>query len=459
MCAGCARCHDHKYDPLSQKKFFGLYAYFNNVPEKGIDGRKGAAKHFVEVPNERAVAELGERKAQLAELEKAGDAKEQIEKLKREIKWLGRHQKGMAMVMQELPDRRPTYLLKRGDYQHPDKSVAIPPDLPGVFKTGKEAPSDRLGLARWIARAENPLTARVTVNRLWQHHFGTGIVRTAEDFGTRGDPPSHPELLDWLATEFVRLGWDLKAMHRLIVTSATFRQASRFETNVASKDPMNRLLARGPRMRLSGAAIRDQALLVAGLLSERQGGQAVKPYQPAGLWEELSFGNGKTTIDFYEQDHGENLYRRTLYTFWKRTVAPPQLAIFDGGGREACRVRGDTTNTPMQALNLQNDVTFVEAARHLAQRMMREGGTTDADRISFAWRLVMGRMPGREESEVLVHAAGRHREKYADANEETIKLLGNGESSRDDSLPPHEHAALTVVALTILNLDEAITLE
>ncbi len=429
------------------------------MPEKGIDGRKGAAKPFVEVPNERAVAELGERKAQLAELEKAGDAKEQIEKLKREIKWLGRHQKGMAMVMQELPDRRPTYLLKRGDYQHPDKSVAIPPDLPGVFKTGKEAPSDRLGLARWIARAENPLTARVTVNRLWQHHFGTGIVRTAEDFGTRGDPPSHPELLDWLATEFVRLGWDLKAMHRLIVTSATFRQASRFETNVASKDPMNRLLARGPRMRLSGAAIRDQALLVAGLLSERQGGQAVKPYQPAGLWEELSFGNGKTTIDFYEQDHGENLYRRTFYTFWKRTVAPPQLAIFDGGGREACRVRGDTTNTPMQALNLQNDVTFVEAARHLAQRMMREGGTTDADRISFAWRLVMGRMPGREESEVLVHAAGRHREKYADANEETIKLLGNGESSRDDSLPPHEHAALTVVALTILNLDEAITLE
>ncbi|MFN0128528.1 MAG: PSD1 and planctomycete cytochrome C domain-containing protein [Verrucomicrobiales bacterium] len=465
LSAGCARCHDHKYDPLSQKEFYGLYAYFNNVPEKGIDGRKGAANPFVEIPNERAVAELEERKAQLAELQKAGeagDAKARIEKLKKEIKWLERHRKGMAMVMQELPDRRPTYLLKRGDYQHPDKSEVIPPALPAVFEpagNGAEFPRDRLGLARWIACAENPLTARVTVNRLWQHHFGTGIVRTAEDFGTRGDRPSHPGLLDWLATEFVRRGWDLKAMHRLIVTSATFRQASKFETTAASKDPMNRLLARGPRLRLSGAAIRDQALLVAGLLSERQGGQAVKPYQPAGLWEELSFGNGKTTIDFYEQDHGENLYRRSLYTFWKRTVAPPQLAIFDGGGREACRVRGDTTNTPMQALNLQNDVTFVEAARHLAQRMMREGGPTDAERLTFAWRLVLGRKPDSPELEVLVNAAARHREKYAHEKEEALKLLSNGESARDESLPPHEHAALTVVALTILNLDQAITLE
>ncbi len=465
LSAGCARCHDHKYDPLSQKEFYGLYAYFNNVPERGIDGRKGGAKPFVEIPNERAVAEVPVRKAQLAELEKAGEAgngKDRIERLKKEIVWLERHGKGMAMVMQELSDRRPTYLLKRGDYQHPDKSEVIPPTLPAVFQpavNGAEAPRDRLGLARWIASPANPLTARVAVNRLWQHHFGTGIIRTSEDFGTRGDRPSHPGLLDWLSTEFTRLDWDLKAMHRLLVTSATFRQASKFETNVASKDPMNRLLGRGPRMRLSGAAIRDQALLVSGLLSERQGGQAVKPYQPAGLWEELSFGTGKTTIDFYEQDHGENLYRRTLYTFWKRTVAPPQLAIFDGGGREACRVRGDTTSTPMQALNLQNDVTFVEAARHLAQRMMREGGSTDADRITFAWRLLLGRKPSPGELEIVVNAAAKHCEKYAHATEEALKLLGTGESSRDDSLPPHEHAAFTVVALTLLNLDEAITLE
>ncbi len=460
--AGCARCHDHKYDPLSQKEFYGVYAYFNNVPEKGIDGRKGAAKPFVEIPNARAIAELKERKAHLAELEKAGeagDAKVRIERLRKEFKWLERHANGMAMIMQELPERRPTYLLKRGDYQQPDKTAVIAPGLPAMFRAGDGAPYDRLGLARWIASPANPLTPRVTVNRLWQHHFGAGIVRTSEDFGTRGDRPSHPELLDWLATEFIRLGWDLKAMHRLIVTSATFRQASKVDATVASRDPMNRLLARGPRMRLSGAAIRDQALLVSGLLSERQGGQSVKPYQPAGLWEELSFGSGKTTIDFYEQDHGENLYRRSLYTFWKRTVAPPQLSIFDGGGREACRVRSDTTNTPMQALNLQNDVTFVEAARHLAERMMREGGSTDASRITFGWRLVLGRKPGAGELEVLVNAAARHGERYAHAKEEALRLLANGESSRDDSLPPHEHAALTVVALTILNLDEAITLE
>ena len=471
LSAGCARCHDHKYDPLSQKEFYGLYAYFNNVPEKGIDGRIGAAKPFVEIPNERSVAELKKRKVHLSELEKtaeaavgaeAGDGKVRLEKLKKEIKWLERHTKGMAMIMQELPERRPTYLLKRGDYQQPDKSEDIPPSLPVAFKRThlkEETPRDRLELARWIAGPNNPLTARVTVNRLWQHHFGTGIVRTSEDFGTRGERPSHPELLDWLATEFTHVGWDLKAMHRLILTSATFRQASKVDANVASRDPMNRLLARGSRMRLSGIAIRDQALFVSGLLSERQGGQSVKPYQPAGLWEELSFGSGKTTIDFYEQDHGENLYRRSLYTFWKRTVAPPQLSIFDGGGREACRVRGDTTNTPMQALNLQNDVTFIEAARHLAQRMIHEGGQTLASRITYGWRLVLGRKPKSDELDVLINAAARHCERYANAKEEALRLLSNGESSRDDSLSSHEHAALTVVALTLLNLDEAITLE
>ncbi len=470
LSAGCARCHDHKYDPLSQKEFYGLYAYFNNVPEKGIDGRIGAAKPFVEISNERSVVELEKRKAHLTELEKtveAGDGPEtrgkvQIANLKKEIKWLERHTKGMAMIMQELPTRRPTYLLKRGDYQQPDKSEDIPPSLPVVFKrtsATENSPRDRLELAQWIVGPDNPLTARVTVNRLWQHHFGVGIVRTSEDFGTRGERPSHPELLDWLATEFTRVSWDLKAMHRLILTSATFRQASKVDVKIAALDPMNRLLARAPRMRLSGIAIRDQALSVAGLLSERQGGQSVKVYQPSGLWEELSFGSGKTTLDFYEQDHGENLYRRSLYTFWKRTVAPPQLSIFDGGGREACRVRSDTTNTPMQALNLQNDVTFIEAARHLAQRMIREGGQTLSSQITYGWRLALGRKPNTDELEVLIYAATKHRETYANSKKDALKLLSNGESSRDDSIPSHEHAALTVVALTLLNLDEAITLE
>ncbi len=473
LSAGCARCHDHKYDPISQKEFYRLYAFFNNVPEKGIDGRKGAAKPFIEIPNERSTvllevrkAELKEREERQKELETEGESpkrevvKRQIEALKKEIKWLERHRKGMAMVMLELPERRPTYLLKRGDYQQPDKGEVLSPALPQIFGNLPEGvPHDRLALARWIMSPENPLTARVTVNRLWQHHFGTGLVRTSEDFGTRGERPSHPELLDWLATEIVRLKWDLKAMHRLFVTSATFRQSSQVGEALLKRDPRNRLLARGPRLRLTGVAIRDQALFVSGLLAETMGGPSVKPYQPAGLWGELSFGTGKTTIDFYEQDFGENLYRRSLYTFWKRTVAPTRLSIFDGGGREACRVRSDVTNTPMQALTLQNDVTFVEAARQLAQRMMKEGGNAAAERITYGWRLALCRPPAEDELALLSRSFERNLAYYRGDKEEAGRLLANGESRRDEGLPVEEHAAYTIIAQTILNLDETITLE
>lgn len=473
LSAGCARCHDHKYDPISQREFYQLFAYFNNVPEKGIDGRKGAAKPFIEVPYEWAKTELARMKEVLAQSEaekkemEAVDNKEETEALKREIerskkqiKWLERHQKGMAMVMVEQPGRRPTYILKRGDYEHPDKSEEIKPALPKVFAgSAKEEPKDRLTLAQWIMSKDNPLTARVSINRLWQHHFGVGLVRTSEDFGIRGERPSHPELLDWLATEFVRENWDLKAMHRLILTSATFKQSSKVGRDLYLKDRQNRLLARGPRMRLSGVAIRDQALYVSGLLSERQGGPSVKPYQPDGLWGEVSFGTGKTTIDFYVQDHGENLYRRSLYTFWKRTVAPTRLGIFDGGGREACRVRADVTNTPMQALTLQNDVTFVEAARHLAQRMLTEGGEQVEGRIKFGWQLVLGREPDAGELAVMKNALGRNIAIYENAKEEAAQLVDTGESGRDRGLAVVEHAAYTILAQIMLNLDEAITLE
>lgn len=473
LSAGCARCHDHKYDPISQREFYQLFAYFNNVPEKGIDGRRGAAKPFIEVPYEWAKTELVRMKEVLAqaeaekkEMEAVGNKEEgsalnqDIERSKKQIKWLERHQKGMAMVMVEQAGRRPTYILKRGDYEHPDKSEEIKPGLPRIFaNTVKEVPKSRLALAQWIMSPENPLTARVSINRLWQHHFGTGLVRTSEDFGTRGERPSHPELLDWLATEFVRKNWDLKAMHRLIVTSATFRQSSQVGEDLYVRDRQNRLLARGPRMRLSGVAIRDQALFVSGLLSERQGGPSVKPYQPDGLWGEVSFGTGKTTIDFYVQDHGENLYRRSLYTFWKRTVAPTRLGIFDGGGREACRVRADLTNTPMQALTLQNDVTFVEAARHLAQRMMKEGGEQTEGRIKYGWRLVLGREPDAGELAIMKNALGRNIAIYENGEAEAAKLLDAGESGRDRGLAPVEHAAYTILAQIMLNLDEAITLE
>jgi hypothetical protein len=470
LTAGCARCHDHKYDPISQKEYYRLFAFFNNVPEKGIDGRKGAAKPFLEIPHpivQRRLEVLRLRREELDRRPSASAEASVAEAVAREraeldgaIKKLEPKATTQVQIMQEAPERKPTYLLLLGAYDHPDKSELLTPALPELFgNLPADRPADRLALAQWLIGPENPLTARVIANRLWQHHFGVGLVRTSEDFGSRGERPSHPELLDWLATEFVRLNWDLKAFHRMIVTSATFRQSSQVAPELLSRDPDNRLLARGPRRRLTGAAIRDQALVAGGLLSGKMGGPSVKPYQPAGLWEELSFGTGKTSVDFYVQDHGESLYRRSLYTFWKRTVAPPSLSVFDGGGREMCRVRMEVTNTPLQALTLQNDIAFVEAARHLAGRMLREGGATADEQLSHGWRIVLTRPPEPEELAVLRRALERYRSVYRNDVEAARQLVSVGESPRDAELNLVEHAAMTMVAQTLLNLDEAITLE
>ena len=248
-------------------------------------------------------------------------------------------------------------------------------------------------------------------------------------------------------------------MHRLIVTSATYRQSSHVTPQLLKRDPGNRLLARGPRRRLSAAAIRDQALFASGLLSQKMGGPSVKPYQPAGLWKEISSGSGKTTVDFYVQDQGESLYRRSLYTFWKRTVAPPRMSVFDGTGREMCRVRCELTNTPLQALTLQNDVTFVEAARHLAGRMLTEGGTVASERITYGWRLALGRPPRADELAVLRRTLDRYMSIYRSNYDEALRLLSNGESERDAQLDVAEHAAFVMIAQTLLNLDETITRE
>ena len=226
----------------------------------------------------------------------------------------------------------------------------------------------------------NPLTSRVTVNRFWQALFGVGLVKTVEDFGSQGDRPLHPELLDWLATRFVDSGWDVKGLLKTIVMSATYRQSSKVTPALMEKDPENRFLARGPRLRLPAEVIRDQALAASGLLVEEIGGPSVKPYQPPGLWEELSFGDG------YRADSGEKLYRRSLYTYWKRTIAPPAMTSFDASSRESCTVRQTRTNTPLQALNLMNDVTYLEASRKLAERMLKEGGSGEADRIAYAFQ-------------------------------------------------------------------------
>ncbi|HYK89344.1 MAG TPA: DUF1553 domain-containing protein, partial [Acidobacteriota bacterium] len=287
-----------------------------------------------------------------------------------------------VMVMDELEKPRQTFVLARGDYRN--RTDPVKPGVPAVLPPlPKDAPLNRLSLARWLVDPGNPLTARVAVNHFWQMYFGTGIVKTSEDFGSQGEPPVNQELLDWLATEFLRTKWDVRAMQRLIVTSSTYRQASRITSELLERDPENRFLARGPRFRLPAEIVRDNALAISGLLNPEIGGPGVFPYQPKGLWEEMAFGDG-FSAQSYTPSHGKDLYRRTLYTFWKRSVPPPSLLTFDAPDREKCMARRAPTNTPLQALVLLNDPTYVEAARGLAQRVLREGGQDDQSRIRYA---------------------------------------------------------------------------
>jgi hypothetical protein len=392
-----------------------------------------------------------------------------------------------TMVMEEMPKPRDTFVLKRGEYDKPGEKVAagfpaalVAADVRRLTSTSRPSQSlvtsapakglNRLDFARWLVSPQHPLTARVAVNHYWQTFFGAGLVRTVEDFGAQGEPPSHPELLDWLATEFMRTGWDVKAMHKLIVTSATYRQSSRnaefgmrnAESPSASAiphsalrtphspDPENRLLARAPRLRLSAEMVRDQALAVSGLLVEKIGGPSVMPYQPAGLWKELSGTD-------HVQDHGDKLWRRSLYTFWKRTSPPPTMMTFDAAGREACSVKQSRTTTPLQALALMNEVTFVEAARKLAERMMTRGGNSPEERLTFAFRLATARAPQPAELAVLLSSLTEHRTRFAADAKSALALVTTGESPRDERLPVAELAAYTAVANLILNLDETIT--
>jgi hypothetical protein len=357
-----------------------------------------------------------------------------------------------VMVMEELPKRRDTFVLVRGQYDKHGERVS-PAVLANLAPLPAAAPDNRLGLARWLVDPANPLTARVAVNRFWQMYFGAGLVRTVEDFGRQCEPPTHPELLDWLATEFVRTGWDIKAMQKLIVTSATYRQSSMVTPGLLARDPDNRLFARAPRLRLTAETIRDQALAASGLLVEKAGGPSVKPYQPDGLWKEIA------TDGEYTQDHGDNLYRRSLYTYWKRTVAPPSMITFDATARETCTVRETRTNTPLQSLTLMNEITFVEAARVLAQRVMTDGGPTRDERISLAFRLVTGRHPRTAELHVLASGFEQHLARYRLDQKAAAELVSAGEFARGENLEVCELAAYTAVAGLILNLDETVTKE
>jgi mono/diheme cytochrome c family protein len=356
-----------------------------------------------------------------------------------------------TMVMEEMPTPRDTHLLIRGEYDK--KGAKVTPGVPAALPPLPEGlPNNRLGLACWLVAPDNPLTPRVTANRFWQMLFGAGLVRTVEDFGAQGDWPSHPELLDWLAVEFRDGGWDVKQLLKTIVTSATYRQSSKLTPALRQRDPENRLLTRGPRVRLSAEVIRDQALFAAGLLVEKIGGPSVRPYQPPGLVKELH------GTDDYVQDHGPNLYRRSLYTFWKRTVAPPGLMTFDAANRETCVVRQTRTNTPLQSLNLMNDVTFVEAARVLAERVMRQTASAD-DRLILAFQLVTARSPRPAELEVLRAGLHYHLANYRAHPEKALDLVSAGEYPRDAGLDVAQLAAYTGVANLLLNLDEVITKE
>ena len=360
-----------------------------------------------------------------------------------------------TMVMKEAAKPRDAFVLKRGEYDKPgDKVVrAVPAALPPL---PQGAPNDRLGFAQWLVNGEHPLTARVWVNRAWEKFFGMGIVKTSENFGSQAEWPSHPELLDWLATEFVRLKWDMKAMQKEIMMSATYRQSSKVTPELLAKDPENRLLARAPRLRLSAESLRDQALAVSGLLVEKIGGPSVKPYMPDGVWDETSkYGD----LRGYKEDSGEGLYRRTLYTIWKRTAAPPSMLLFDSPNREICTVKRSRTNTPLQALALLNEVTYVEAARSLAQRMILEGGATPEARIDWAFRRTTGRKPTEREVKVLAEGLARRALRFQQTPDEAKKLLAIGAAKADAKVDPVELASYTATANVLLNLDEVITRE
>jgi hypothetical protein len=342
-------------------------------------------------------------------------------------------------------------VLARGAYDAPTEKVQPgTPHVVGDFP--RDLPQNRLGLARWLLAPRHPLTSRVIVNRYWALFFGRGIVATPADFGNQGRLPTHPKLLDWLATTFVDSGWNLKALHKQIVMSATYRQASTGTAESLERDPANEWLARGPSYRLAAEQIRDSALAASGLLERTIGGPSVYPYQPPGLWEALATRNATK----YEQGHGADLYRRSLYTVWKRSSPPPSAISFDAAERLFCTVTRQRTNTPLQSLVLLNDPQYLEASRVLAERMVTEGGKSPRDRVVLAFRLLTSRRPDAKEQAMLEELYADAHARYARDQSSALKLLSVGEYRRNPALDPADVAACTVVATTVMNFDEAV---
>ncbi|MCL6296172.1 PSD1 and planctomycete cytochrome C domain-containing protein [Jejuia spongiicola] len=415
----CARCHDHKYDPISQKEFYSFYAFFNKVGEKGrID--------YGEIPEPNIKITKKEIEETLSFINLPDSIKE--------VK---------LMVMKDNAPDRKTYTLRRGQYDAPDEEVTL--STPKVIlKYADSLPKNRLGLANWLFDKDNSLTARVAVNRMWQDIFGVGIVSTSEDFGNQGALPTHPELLDWLAVTFREEGWDMKKMYKRLVMSSTYKQTSKISPNLLELDPDNILLARYSRSKLTAEMIRDNALAVSGLLVNKIGGPSVKPYQPPGLWQETTGGGGGSTAK-YTPDSGEGLYRRSLYTFWKRTVPPPSMMTFDAPTRDFCEVKRQKTSTPLQALVMLNDPQLVEAAEHLAKKVLEDKTISQDERINLIFRKITSRYPTQEELDKF--------SQYIETVETDFE--SNTEIDKTENVTKTEYA-YTLLSSLIFNLDEAI---
>lgn len=511
----CARCHDHKFDPITQRDYFQLFSFFNNLDEKGsVRGNNAppamdvpALEHFEEYS--QLTEKITPLRTRLDALAKSPDFKAAHAAWLKEVatspevrkkipgaagttdykKWSATHKSAArehylvsihapaelrsaylpldrrisalrrsgsrVMVMEETAEPKQAFILARGAYDQPTDPVEaetpsfLPPMDPSL-------PRNRLGLAAWLTSPEHPLTSRVIVNREWERFFGMGLVKTQEDFGSQGEPPSHPELLDYLAAWFIDSGWDLKALHHLMVSSATYQQSAATSESLLAVDPENRLLARGPRYRLPAAVLRDQALAASGLLVDEPGGPPVKPYQPDGLWQEIIKGRVK-----YEPDSGKKLYRRSLYTLWRRAVKPPLMELLDSNLRDTCAVSTKRTNTPLQALLLLNDTTFVEAARELAVRMIRSTGRDRegkaTERLAHGMHFVLGRDPTNEELTLLQEELNLQRSHFASHPEDARALVAVGEHAPPDDLAHIELAAYTAVARILLNLDESLS--
>jgi len=426
----CSRCHDHKYDPFSQKEYYQMSAFFNSIKEVGIESVIGGPETYAKKPM----------------LEISNDDVKKI------LTFINKQDTDRLIVsiMSDLDTARKTHILQRGVYDAPGEEVNAGTPA-SILPFGSAFPKNRLGLAEWLFDKKNPLTARVYVNLLWQEFFGRGIVKTTGDFGMQGELPSHPALLDWLAVDFIEHNWDIKRLVKQMVTSATYRQSAVISPEKLAADPDNVLLARSPRYHVQAELVKDVVLASSGLLNPVIGGPSVKPYQPAGLWEGATSGRG--LLSMYVQDHGARLYRRGMYTLFKRTVPPPTLSIFDASSRDICEVRRLKTNTPLQALVMMNDPAVLEASRVLAERLLEEKSDVQS-KITKAFRLIVCRKPKEKELEILSNYYSKQLASIDDAT--AVKTLAEGEYPLKGDVDKKALASMMRTISTIYNLEETI---